>query len=315
MKNQVKAIAILLLLGISTHCLSQQKENEQPLHVQVKRLNDSYIDVYYNKPTSDKMPIMVFCQGSGHDSNTEGFLGLVGQFEKKVVGLAIEKQGVKLGDSGNKLSQEYIANNTIQNRLYDYLRVLQYMRIHATWWNGEIYVIGGSEGGLLAGMLASFYPDVRGLSIFSFGGGLNFGEAWPISRGLQIKAAGASNEAIARRINIVKDSLQLIRQEPVFTKSYSGADNTYAWWNSIMDLRLENCLLDLEIPIHVVQGSTDIMAPPISARRLNERFIKEGKTNLFYQEYEDYDHAYFDKKGNSHLVEVITASIAWVLEQ
>ena len=313
MKNQINAIAVIFLLCLTTSCFSQ--ENEQPIHMQIKRLNDSYIDVYYNKPTADKMPIMVFCQGSGYDSNTEGFLGVIKQFEKQVVGLAIEKQGVKYGDLGDKLTQEYITNNTIQNRLYDYLRTLQYMRTNAEWWNGEIYIIGGSEGGLLAGMLACFYPDVKGVSIFSFGGGLNFGEAWPISSGLQLKAEGATNKDVEKKINVVKDSIQMIRQEPIFSKSYSGVDNTYAWWNSIIDLRLQNCLLDLNIPINLVQGSTDIMAPPISARTLKESFIKEGKTNLSYKEYEGYDHAYFDKEGNSHLVEVITESIDWVLKQ
>ncbi len=57
------------------------------------------------------------------------------------------------------------------------------------------------------------------------------------------------------------------------------------------------------------------MAPPISARTLNESFIKKGKTNLFYKEYEGYDHAYFDRDGNSHLIEVITEAIDWVLKQ
>ena len=312
---RINALVLIFLLSLITNCLAQENEHKQPIHLKVKRLNDSYIDVYHNKPTADKMPIMLFCQGSGYDSNTEGFLGVIGQFEKKVVGLAIEKQSVKLGDSGDKLTQEYIVNNTIYNRLYDYLRVLQYMRIHAEWWNGEIYVVGGSEGGLLGGMLACFYPDVKGLSIFSFGGGLNFGEAWPISSGLQIKADGASNVEVKKKINLVKDSIQIIRQEPIFSKSYSGADNTYAWWNSIIDLRLENCLLDLTIPIYLAQGSKDIMAPPISARTLNESFIKKGKTNLFYKEYEGYDHAYFDRDGNSHLIEVITEAIDWVLKQ
>ena len=117
---------------------------------------------------------MIFCQGSGYDSNTEGFLGVIGQFKNKVVGLAIEKQGVNFGDSGDNLTEEYIENNTIEKRLYDYLRVLQHLRTNAEWWNGKIYIIGGSEGGLLAGMLACFYPNVKGLTIFSFGGGLKF---------------------------------------------------------------------------------------------------------------------------------------------
>jgi len=315
MKNILTTVLTLFFFSLSAVSCSQENKNSQIKHFKVKRLNDSEIDVYHNKPVAENMPIMIFCQGSGYDSNTEGFLGVIRQFENQIVGLAIEKQGVKFDDSADDLSEEYIANNTVQNRLYDYLRVLQHLRTNTKWWNGEIYLIGGSEGGLLAGMLACYYPNVKALSIFSFGGGLSFGEAWPISSGLQVKAEGATEIEIKNKINNVKDSILMIRKEPTFSKSYSGADNTYAWWNSIIDLRLENCLIELEIPIYLVQGSADIMAPPISAQKLNESFLKNGKTNLIYKEYEGYDHAFFDKDGNSHLVEVITESIEWILNK
>ena len=311
MLYQLSVVVMTLLLCLPVSCLSQG--DNWPHHIQVQRLNDSYIDVYYNTPKASEMPILIFCQGSGYDSNTAGFLSVMKQFEEQVVGLAIEKQGVNLGDSGDTLTNEYLVNNRIENRLYDYLRVLQYLRTHVEWWNGDLYIIGGSEGGLLAGMLACYYPDVKGVSIFSFGGGLNFGEAWPISIGFQKNLEGATDENVEHTVNSTKDTLQLIRQEPVFTKSYSGADNTYAWWNSIVDLRLENCLLDLSIPINIVQGGRDIMAPPISARTLDEHFMTAGKTNLYYKEYAGLDHGYSDEEGNSHLIDVITESINWIL--
>ena len=314
MNNKKWLICLLSITMLTIPVKSQELTNNEITHLSIQRLNDSYIDVYHNPPLLDSMPILIFCQGSGYDSNTEGFLGLIRQFEDKVVGLAIEKEGVRLGDKGDSLSVAYVNNNVIHNRLYDYLRVLQHLRENATWWNKEIYIIGGSEGGLLAGMLASYYPDVRALSIFSFGGGLTFGEAWPLAIGKQAKAEGHTEEEIANRIKNVTDSLELIKQEPTFFKSYSGEDNTYAWWNSIMDLRLENCLLDLNIPILLVQGTEDLMVPIISARTLDNSFQKAGKKNLLYKEYEGYNHSYIDKKGQSHLVEVITESIHWMLK-
>jgi len=92
---RINALVLIFLLSLITNCLAQENEHKQPIHLKVKRLNDSYIDVYHNKPTKDKMAIMIFCQGSGYDSNTAGFLGIIRQFENQVVGLAIEKQGVK----------------------------------------------------------------------------------------------------------------------------------------------------------------------------------------------------------------------------
>lgn len=300
-----------LVLIINTSLLAQ---SDNIVHLQVKRFNDSYIDAYYNKPvSSQKFPVLIFCQGSGYDSNTEGFLELMRQYEKQAVGLVIEKQGVHYGDAGDTLRSEYKPNNTIYNRLYDYLRVLQNLRAEASWWNGDVYVIGGSEGGLLAGMLACFYPNTKGVAIFSFGGGLSFGEAWPISSGLQKQLEGANEKEVAKTIANVKDTFNYIRENPTYLKSYDGEDNTYAWWASIIDLKLENALLDLNIPIYLVHGTEDIMAPLIAARKLNESFTAKGKRNLLYKEYEGYDHGYNDKNGASHLVEVVMEQIEWLL--
>ena len=123
------------------------------------------------------------------------------------------------------------------NRLYDYLRVLQYLKKNVNWRNGDVYVYGGSEGGLLAGMLASYYPNVKGLAIICYGGGLKFDEAWPISSGLQKKLEGADSIAVKTEEAAVKDTLNNIRQHATFLQSFSGDDNTYAWWAPAMVLR------------------------------------------------------------------------------
>lgn len=304
------------LFFILTICIGGQQLYSQGIqHLLVQRLNDSYIDVYvHNKHPEKKMPLLILCQGSGYDSNTEGFLGVAAKFEEQVAGLMIEKQGVKYGDKGDSLSVIYKENNTVYNRLYDYLRVLQYLKKYADWWNGEVYVFGGSEGGLLAGMLASFYPNVKGLAIICYGGGLKFGEAWPISSGLQKKLEGANSDAVSLEEMAVKDTLENIRQHATFLQSYSGDDNTYAWWASVIDLRLSNSLVDLDIPIFVGQGTEDIMAPPVSAKKLLQVFQQAGKTNLYLKEYAGYDHSFTDLSNKNHLVEVCTEAIGWMLK-
>jgi len=314
--RKVKVIGIIIFLQLSLGLSATTKDTTKFAHLKVQRMSDSYIDVYYNKPPTDKkMPIMIACQGSGTDDNTEGFLGLIGQFKDKVVGMTIEKEGVNFGDQGDSVRVAYRENNTIYNRLYDYLRVLEYLKAHATWWDGNVYVIGGSEGGLLAGMLASYYPNVKGLAILSFGGAMTFGEAWPIASGNQAKQDGkATQAAIEKEEKATWDSLKRIYNDPVFSKSYSGMDNSYAWWRSIMNLRLQNVLIDLNIPIFVGQGTNDMMVPIESARKLERAFKDAGKTNLFYKEYQSYAHDFSDENGNSHLVTVFTEAITYLLK-
>jgi esterase/lipase len=316
-KLRIKSAHFLAVFVFYVSTLAAQSNvSNGPTHIQVKRLNDSFIDVYYNTVLGDKkIPVLIFCQGSGYDSNTKGFLGLAKKFEDKAVGLAIEKEGVKYGDKGDSLTDIYKENNAVYNRLYDYLRVLEYLRANAKWWNGDVYVIGASEGGLLAGMLASYYPNVKAAAILSFGCGLSFGEAWPISIGLQERNSGTPSDSIAIDEKMVSDSLAYIRQHPSLNKSYNGADNTFTWWGSIMDLRLSNSLIDLSIPIYLAQGTRDIMSPLVSAQKLNKEFIEKGKKNLYYKEYEGYDHEYKDTTGKSHVVQVFVDATDWILNQ
>lgn len=311
--SRIRFIAVIYLSFFAT--ILQAQHTEEFVHVKVQRLNDSYIDVYHHKPTGDvKLPVVIFCQGSGYNSGTNEFLGLLQPFNTKAVGLVIEKQGVKFGDQGDTLRDDFIQNNSVHQQLYDYLRVLQYMRVNMRWWNGEVYVIGGSEGGLLAGLLASFYPNVKAVAILSYGAGLNFGEAWSAAIHLQKKAEGATANEIEKDIEAFQDTLHQIRKNPTYLKSYNGRANTYAWWSSIMDVRLQNALLDLTIPIYLAQGAQDLTAPPSSARLLKEAFIRNKKSNLIYKEYPDYDHAFKDNISESHFTEVVTEAIKWLVQ-
>ena len=81
-----------------------------------------------------------------------------------------------------------------------------------------------------------------------------------------------------------------------------------------MDLRLSNSLVDLDIPIFVGQGTEDIMAPPISAKKLQQVFQQAGKTNLYLKEYIGYDHSFTNQEHKNHLVEVCVDAISWILK-
>jgi len=138
---------ITLLAGTLCFINCMVAQTDSTVHLKVLRMNDSYIDVYHNKPSGNKLPLLIFCQGSGYDSNTAGFLRITKNFEQQAVGLAIEKQGVAYGDKADSLADIYKLNNTIYNRLYDYLRVLQYLKVHASWWNGDVYVVVDRKAG------------------------------------------------------------------------------------------------------------------------------------------------------------------------
>lgn len=76
-----------------------------------------------------------------------------------------------------------------------------------------------------------------------------------------------------------------------------------------------NALLDVQVPIYVAQSTEDMMAPLVSAQKLQADFIKRGKKNLFYKEYKGYNHEYKDAADKSHLVQVILEAIRWILQK
>ena len=82
-----------------------------------------------------------------------------------------------------------------------------------------------------------------------------------------------------------------------------------------MDLRLSNSLVDLDIPIFVGQGTEDIAAPPVSAKKLQQLFLQAGKINLYLKEYAGYDHSFTDQAHKDHLVEVCIDAISWTLKK
>ena len=310
----MRSFLFLMTLFLSSTLNAQIKKGEDTIHLKVKRLNDTYIDAFLKRPkNNEKVPLLIMCQGSGTGSMTAPFLAVTEQWKDRLGRLVIEKAGVSFGDEGDKISDLYKTNNIISNRLNDYLRVLQYLRANAGWWNGEVYVIGGSEGGLLAGLIASYYPNVKGVAILGFGGGLTFKEAWPKAKRIQKKAEGYSEIQLEQVEQSALDTIEMAKKNPIYTLSYDGNDNTYAWWASIVDLRLSNTLTDLNIPIYVAHGSEDNMMPVASAKNLKEEFTKQGKTNITFKEYVGYDHGFTDQAGKSHYAKVFMDAISWML--
>ena len=157
--------------------------NTEPEHIVLKRLNDTQLDVYIKHPEGveegEKVSLLILMQGSGcgtaqrafawgEKANTKG--------KKKVAVLVAEKVGVHAGDTGKDFSDEYHQHNTLPLRVFDYSQILLRLRNTATWWDQELYILGGSEGGALAAIIAGFAPETKKVAIFISGGGLTLVE-------------------------------------------------------------------------------------------------------------------------------------------
>lgn len=191
----------------------------------VARLDDSTIDASLSVPLGRKSPLVLILQGSGCVSERDVLAGLLEPWRTQYAFLYIEKPG--LSSSSNHCTPEFLAQNTIDQRMWDILRIVQRLRFEP-WWNHELYVIGVSEGGLMAGLTASNVPETRRVAILSYGGGLTMGEWWPELAAAGIKKeTGSDAAAAAERADTIK-TFDRARVTPSYSEVYSGDGNTLA---------------------------------------------------------------------------------------
>lgn len=217
--------------------------------------------------------------------------------------LALEKYGVSEAGSGAGELEEgcapaYWRKNTLQQRVLDAMQVIAHLR-QEDWWNGELIIHGGSEGGAVAAMLAPLIPETRSVIIVSSGIGVSVSEL----------IQSAVPPPIAARIPEV---LAEAAANPAPAKRFGGA--SYRWWADAADLVPARLLLQTNVPILLVHGTRDQFAPVSTARATREMFAGSGKTNLTYREFEGYDHFMVDSAGANRKAEVLDVIAAWLSE-
>ena len=312
MGKRLKQIFIAFVLVIfSTGFAYSQNLKTPPLkHFEVVRGDDSKISAYISVPARRKSGVVLFLQGSICNSERENSLRLIDDWRNKYAVLYIEKPGVEWGQES--CPDYYLKHNTIDQRLWDIQTVIAQIR-KEKWFNGNIYVIGASEGGLMAGLTGASVPEVKKIAILSYGGGMTMSEMWgKLTYEGVIKDTGSKEEA-QKESDSVKTAFGEARVNPSFGKTFSGNTNTYAWWHSIIDIRLVNYLINIDVPIYLYHGDKDQFDDIESARKTHDVFMDNGKSNLEYHELKGLDHGFNEENGKSHLEQVYLEAIRKLL--
>lgn len=210
--------------------------------------------------------------------------------------LTIEKYGVTPGSTGDECAAEFWRGNTLQQRVTDALHVVAALR-RQRWWNGEIVLFGGSEGGAIAAMLAPLIPETRAVIIWSSGIGQPVGEMILSALPPQIREEAARAFAEARR-------------NPTGERQWGGA--SYRWWADAVDLIPARSLLQTPAPVLLIHGSRDQSAPVASAVAARALVLAGGKRNFAYREYAGFDHFMVDATGTDRREQVVSEAAAWL---
>lgn len=185
-----------------------------------------------------------------------------------------------------------------QTRVQDHLAVLDaYLKDVPP--DVPVVVVGGSEGGDIAAMLAEKRPRITHLILIGSGGGISQKEEFELLVRQQPGYLGADNvQALDSVLNAIRTSTDSLAM---------WAGHPYKRWNSYLYDATVDHLKMVAAPILLLHGDADMNVPVTSARSLAEAFKKTGKNNLTYIEYPDVDHTLTnvrDGKSRYPLMEV-----------
>ncbi|MGI9206048.1 MAG: alpha/beta hydrolase family protein [Woeseiaceae bacterium] len=257
-----------------------------------ERLDGSAIKLVIERPEHEaEIPAVLFIDGSGCQSaNREGFQKfsrLPDSFGKSVAKVFVDKPGVNPDGIRGECNQAFLDYYTIQQRVLDHLRAIQHLRTHAPWWNGEIFLVGWSDGAMIGVSVSSYTPEVKKSVFLALGGGI------PMTRQFEdfILCAPDRTETRETCIEDLRETYAGIRANPSSNKTWLGDANSYKAWATRLDAVEYHLIKDLRIPILIIHGENDRDSVPVEAARELIRMLEnDGSVNFEYWEVPDAGH-------------------------
>lgn len=267
----------------------------------LERPDGTRISYYVERRSANRRePVLLMLQGLGCDSvaQNERVRWMAPQLGPRHALLTIDKYGVTSASDAANCSTDYWRGNTLQQRVLDALHVIADLR-RQRWWNGELVLFGGSEGGAVAAMAAPLIPETSAVIVYSSGIGLPLGDMirQAIPPAMRSEAEKIFSEA---------------RRNPTGEQRWAGA--SYRWWAGSFDLVPARSLLQTPAPVLLIHGTRDESAPLSSARAARDLVLSGGKTNFLYREYDGYDHFMTDASGVDRRTHVLGEAARWLRE-
>lgn len=284
------------------------------------------ITAYLDAPSSEQaaaVPLVVVVDGSGcmgqlRASSADFYRPASTDARRPFARLMVEKPGVAPDQEyTSACSEDFLRHYSIDQRVFDHLRVLQHLRAQRPeWWNGELLVWGWSDGEDIAAQLVAYDAAVDRAVLGAMGGGLTMAEHFRDYWQCPTQMDPANRPACLADLEA---TLTDIRDNPTWRKTWSGADNTHKVWATRLDSRLSHVLADNRTPILIVQGERDLFSTPVqSARALVADLEAANNTAFTYWEVPNMRHGWrrdTDEgfRADTHGKALQAAMLQWLL--
>jgi len=270
------AFALTAQLSIAAVQAATGVENNS---ISIPRIDGSHLTVDVVKPSvATKMPIILAIGGSiCMPTNASEQIAKLSPATSGAIPYALvivetpdptipprsEDGSINIGPDF-RCSDEFKKRYSIDERVMDHLRAIQYLRRRAPWWNGQLLVWGFSDGGRIGARVAAFSPETTRVVLGGFGGGVPMAQEFEDFHMCNSVRTGDQADCIAK----VRAQFDEMRANPTSAQTWNGDSNTYKAWVSRIDSVEANVLHDLSAPLLLIHGAEDHSVPVSSARAL-----------------------------------------------
>lgn len=273
-------LCLLLLLCMALEAVSQESKI-------VRRYDGTEVTYYLELPNADDFPLFVILQGSECLKVSHKYETLRQKIlAKGTAVLRVEKPGLTAETEIGDCPAEYSRLNTPQQRVLDLLSVLGHLRPTYPSWNGELVLMGGSEGTMVASMTATRHPGVKAVALLSGGGGQTFAAEMFRAWTNQLKVQNKEQSEIDELMEIMAEGMEEALRNPTPYQEFASdekqlAHNTHYWWSKTLPYKGINVLRQLNAPLLIVHSKQDLHLPFESAENLYVTLKSEGQDVTF----------------------------------
>ncbi len=240
------------------------------------------------------VPCVVTITGSGQQDRDEA-IGLVHGYRPfREIADALGRRGIavlRLDDRGVGGSGGPVRDATTEDFAHDVEDALAWLRARPDIDGARLALLGHSEGGLIAPMVAAADPHLRGIVLMA-------APAWTGRRVLAYQQAYAIDRHVAEAR---RDSVR--RAAAADVDSLAARD---AWMRFFADYDPLPVLRRVRVPVLVLQGATDRQVPSEQADTLADALRRAGNRDVTVRVFADRDHLFLpdpegDPAGYAHL--------------
>ncbi len=228
-------------------------------------------------------PIILLLSGSGCDDFGSRIGRYFSDYKDSIDVYHLEKPGIEKNSDGSRCTQKFHDGDSLEQRLNDHLKFIEALPALRGRPDRSIAVLGFSEGGQVAPLIAARSKKIGWLITVGSGGMAQSEEFLVFARrGVAPYAKPFSERIFLEKYEDIK------KNKSSTTKTFFG--QTYQYWASHLFHDPLPVFAKLEIPIVVAIGEGDESVPVESGRLLRDFFQTQSKANLKYVEYQGANH-------------------------